>query len=94
MPLADVFPREAILQAVPTALFQDFKREDFEAFAQDEPNTAMTFGFAAWDHALSCGEHDDLDPQSLAGPIDAGDPLLIRHVAAALGRDALFDFTT
>lgn len=92
MSLADVFPSAEIQASVPTAEFRKFALADFEAFASLEPNTARTFGFAVWDHAMSGGAHPDVDPQILAKPINDEDPLLIRHVEGALGRDVLFDF--
>lgn len=92
MPLADVFPTAEVRAAVPTAEFREFALVDFDAFAPLEPNTARTFGFAVWDHAMSGGAHCDVDPQMLAKPINGEDPLLIRHVEGALGREVLFDF--
>lgn len=92
MKLEDVFPREAISAAAPGAKFEAWDLTSFEAFAEREPHTAMGYGFAAWDHALSSEKHAALDPFCLAGPINAGDPLLIRHVEAALGTPAILDF--
>lgn len=92
MPLSDVFPRAEILAAVPTAQFWEQGLGEFDAFALLEPNTARTFGFAVWDHAMSGGAHPNVDPRMLAKPIDDEDPLLIRHVADALDRDVLLDF--
>jgi hypothetical protein len=92
MRIAEVFPRAEILAAVPTADFMELDLADYDAFAKVEENTAITFGFAVWDHAMSSGAHGDVDPQMLAGPVNSGDPLLIRRVEEALKRPALFDF--
>ena len=91
MVLADVFPRTEILAAVPAAQFEVRTLKDLARFAVEEPSTLMGLGFASWDHALSCGKHN-LDPEMLAAPIQAEDPMLIRYVAEALGRPVLLDF--
>jgi hypothetical protein len=92
MRLPDVFPRAEIAAAVPGAVFRDLDGQGLESFTADNPNTMIAFGFATWDHALSSGRHDDLDPQMLAGPINDEDPWFIRHVEVALGQRALLDF--
>lgn len=92
MRLADVFPRTEILQAVPAAVFRDLNLDTLPEFVSDQPNTMLTFGFATWDHALSSGRHDRIDPRMLSDVVDDGDPWLIRHVQEALGQDALLDF--
>lgn len=91
MSLTAALPREQILAVVPDACFPTLNLAELDHLAVMEPETVRGFGFAAWDHALSSGAHDNLDPQGLAAAINAGDALLIRHVERVLGRRALFD---
>lgn len=89
--LADVFPKEEIITAVPGAQFAELGLGDLPTIASRHRVKLSEIALTAWDYAMSSDEFRHIDPTVLGEAVDQKHSKLLVMMERVLGRKLLVD---